>query len=164
MFREYRNGLLSFLTRTLRNREDAEDGLTQTFIKAWNHRARFRGETTEKRWLYRIARCVAIDLIRARGCQPVDSLDALGELVGTVSDERRASNPLDVVTDAEVRRETRALLGGLAPDQRQLVELHYFDSHSYEEISVLLGIPVSQVKGRLHRVRRLLQREFAGSR
>ena len=157
LFRAYRGAIQSFLVRILGSREDAEDALMQTFLKAWRSRDTFRGDTSEKRWLYGIAQRVAIDVIRARSRRPAEPLDALGDLEPVVVDREPPADPADLVLSAERREEVRAVLHRLPPDQRHLVELHYFDGYRYEEIASHLRIPLSQVRGRLYRIRKAIQ-------
>lgn len=161
LFRKYRDGLQSFLLRNLRNREDAEDVLMQTFLKAWRNRDSFRGVVTEKQWLYGIASRVAIDLYRSRSRRPVESMDDLGEFEPKALNGEPPRNPAEIVLESERRHEIREVVSRLAPDQRQLVELHYFDGYRYDEISELLGIPTTKVRGRLHRIRKLIHHELA---
>lgn len=161
LFYKYRDSLQSFLMRNLRNREDAEDVLMQTFLKAWRNRETFRGAVTEKQWLYGIASRVAIDVYRARNRRPVERMDELGELEPKAVHAEPPRNPAEIVLESERRHEIREVVRRLAPDQRRLVELHYFDGYRYDEISALLGIPTTKVRGRLHRIRKLIHHELA---
>lgn len=161
LFRQYRDGLQNFLMRNLRNREDAEDVLMQTFLKAWRNRETFRGVVSEKQWLYGIASRVAIDLYRSRSRRPVERVDDLGDGEPKALNGEGPRNPADLVLETERRHEIREVVSRLAPDQRQLVELHYFDGYRYDEISELLGIPTTKVRGRLHRIRKLIHHELA---
>jgi RNA polymerase sigma-70 factor (ECF subfamily) len=156
LFRSYRGAIQSFLARILGSQEDAEDAVMQTFLKAWRSRDTFRGDTSEKRWLYGIAQRVAIDVIRARVRRPAEALDALGELEPPVADRQAPQDPADIVLDAADREEIRALVHRLPEEQRCLVELHYFEGYRYEEIAARLRIPLSQVRGRLYRIRKTI--------
>lgn len=160
LFRKYRDGLQSFLMRNLRSREDAEDVLMQTFLKAWRNRESFRGAVSEKQWLYGIASRVAIDLYRSRSRRPVEPMDDLGDVEPKSVNGEGPRNPAEIVLESERRHEIRQVVSRLAPDQRQLVELHYFDGYRYDEISRLLGIPTTKVRGRLHRIRKLIHHEL----
>jgi RNA polymerase sigma-70 factor (ECF subfamily) len=68
-----------------------------------------------------------------------------------------AGDPCPLLLARETRAEMRAAVGralaGLSPADRELLRLFYFEEHSYLEISALLSITPSQVRGRLHRVR-----------
>ena len=159
LFREHQRGLIGFLLRRLQSSEDAEDALVQTFAQAWRARDTFRGETTDKKWLYGIAGRVAIDLIRARRPSvPVSQLDSTVNLeaAGPTSDD-----PMDTVLDTERRALVRRAIDRLPPVHRKLVDLYYFQGCRHEEISALTGIPSPNVRGQLHRIRKLLQQRLA---
>lgn len=157
LFHRHRDGLQGFLFRRLRSYEEVEDALSLTFVNAWRARGMFRGEAPGKAWLYQIASRVAIDLLRSRrrraGEQEWDPEAA--ELLTPLRDE--APEPEDLVMqDAgldETRRSVAAAMKQLAPEEQRLVRMFYFEERSYEEISELLGISRSQVRGRLHRIR-----------
>jgi RNA polymerase sigma-70 factor, ECF subfamily len=157
----HRPGLVGFLYRRLGNRDEAEDAAAVTFAKAWRARATFRGEATGKAWLYGIACRVVLDLERRRRRRPVEQ-----ELPPAWTEEwlPEAEDPLTVLVEAERRRgEHHALRGALerlAPDDRRLLCLFYFDTLDYREISGRLGISLSQVRGRLYRVRERLRRDL----
>lgn len=163
VFRQHRDGLQGFLYQRLRSREDAEDAVVLTFFKAWRARDGFRGEIPLKTWLYGIAARVALDVLRYRRSHPTvevaepDFGERAGE-GGTVPDE------LDAILDAERRDETRAAIRGaiarLPEDQQRLLNLYYFDGYNYAQISSMLGIPCSRVRGRLYRIRQSMLRDL----
>jgi RNA polymerase sigma-70 factor (ECF subfamily) len=155
LFREHRASLLSFLYRRLWSREDAEDALMQTFYKAWRARDAFRGEVSRKQWLYAIAGHVSIDMLRSRRRVEALTQEEAGEV-----ELAPPYDPMDAVLRSECRAEIREAVERLAPEQRQLIQLYYFDEYRYEEISSVLGISRTQVRGRLHRIRRLIERDL----
>ncbi len=157
LFHRHRDGLQGFLFRRLRSYEEVEDALSLTFFNAWRARTMFRGAASGKAWLYQIASRVAIDLLRSRrrraGEQEWDPEAA--ELLTPLSDETPEPEDL-VLHDAglvETRRSVAGAMNQLNPEERRLVRMFYFEERSYEEISELLGISRSQVRGRLHRIR-----------
>lgn len=162
LFHRHRDGLQGFLFRRLRQREEAEDALTLTFYKAWRARASFRGECPGKSWLYQIAARVALDSLRQRRPESLDLLGSEEDWTGIADDV--VLDPEDCVVDAEHRRETcgavRDAMGRLAPDEQELVRLHYFDGCDYNEIGQRVGITRSQVRGRLHRIRERMRRDL----
>jgi RNA polymerase sigma-70 factor, ECF subfamily len=160
LFHEHSDGLTGFLYRRLRNREDAEDALMETFFKAWRARSTFRGETGQKQWLYGIAGRVAIDAMRRgtrRAAEIPTDLEQT-EIADTYGD--RVQDPSCLLMESERRAEIREAMHRLKPEQRELLQLHYFDGYQYDEISSALGIPYTKVRGRLHRIRQLIQRDL----
>jgi RNA polymerase sigma-70 factor, ECF subfamily len=160
LFRENREGLLHFLLRRLRSREDAEDALMQAFYKAWRARDGFRGEATAKQWLYGIASRVAIDILRIRSRHPVQALADIGELEAVDAYDEPSWDPIDTLLASERRAEIHEAIQRLAPEQRRLLHLYYFEGRCYEEIRAVLGLPYTQIRGRLHRIRRRIYQDL----
>lgn len=164
LFQRHRDGLQGFLFRKLRSHEDAEDAVTLTFCNAWRARASFRGAASGKAWLYQIANRVALDMLRGRRRRaPEQELDLREPDLLNV-EEPEPMDPLALVMNAEHAAEIRTAVGQalerLASDERSLVRLFYFDGRNYDEISSLLGISRSQVRGRLHRIRGRVRRDL----
>ncbi len=115
-----------------------------------------------KSWLYQIAARVALDSLRQRRPESLDLLGSEEDWTGIADDV--VLDPEDCVVDAEHRRETcgavRDAMGRLAPDDQELVRLHYFDGCDYNEIGRRIGITRSQVRGRLHRIRERMRRDL----
>jgi RNA polymerase sigma-70 factor, ECF subfamily len=162
-FRQHRDRLLAYLYTRLGCQEDAEDALVVTFHHAWRARDTFRGEASDKTWLYRIATRVALDLLRRRGRHARHTVSTGETLLGE-SWSAEAADPAEALLSsegaAETRRAVRQAMGRLSPEEQRLLQLYYFDGYKYEEISSLLGIPYTKVRGRLHRIRHLIRRDL----
>jgi RNA polymerase sigma-70 factor (ECF subfamily) len=164
LFHRHRDGLQGFLYRRLRSHDDAEDALTLTFCNAWRARQSFRGTSSGKAWLYQIATRVALDMLRTRRRRAVEQELDLQPSDRIPTDEEVMLDPLSVVEREEHLVGTRTAVAlameRLPADERQLVTMFYFDGHNYEQISDLLGISRSQVRGRLHRIRARMRRDL----
>jgi RNA polymerase sigma-70 factor (ECF subfamily) len=166
LFDRHRDGLQGFLFRKLRSYEDAEDAVTLTFCNAWRARQTFRGNSSGKAWLYRIATHVALDMLRARRRRPVEQeLDLLQpDLVQACHEQEEPVDPETLVLGAERMADTQnavhAAMNRLPGDERQLLHLFYFDGYDYDQISSMLGVSRSQVRGRLHRIRGRVRRDL----
>jgi RNA polymerase sigma-70 factor, ECF subfamily len=164
LFARHRDSLRGFLYRKLRNREEAEDAVTITFCNAWRARDSFRGDASGKAWLYRIATRVAVDIIRRRGRRPAEeALDArCPEILRALEDE--CVEPATQILEAEWADETREAvqqaIARLTPEQRRLLTLYYFDGRNYDEISSLLGISYTKIRGRLRLIRERIRRDM----
>lgn len=65
-YKEYSDGIYRFILIMIGDHEQAKDLTQDTFIKAYHHLDYFKGKTSDKNWLYRIARTVTIDFMRKR--------------------------------------------------------------------------------------------------
>lgn len=139
------------------NREDAEDVLQETFLKAYANLERFQGNSRFYTWLVRIAVNEALMKLRKRRGDRWVSLDARVE---ADENEFRPREIEDWGDNPEQRYEKRELqeildeaLGRLEPAYRTVVILRDRESFSTEETAALLNLSVPAVKSRLLRGR-----------
>jgi RNA polymerase sigma-70 factor (ECF subfamily) len=166
LFDRYESLLMRFFVQILGHREDAEEAVVDTFLKLWRGAPSYRGEASVRTWLYRIANSTAIDALRRRRRQP--SVDANVIL----SDDRDArldpaSERIDpaaaLVAGYQQERDRRAVnraLAQLAPPERTLLVLFYFEGYSYAQIGETTGTPLARLKGLLYRARQRLKAHF----
>lgn len=136
------------VSRLLRQPDDVEDVVEETFWQAWRQAARFDGSRgAVQTWLLTIARSRALDRMRAlrrRREEPLDTDD------GAAAVQRAAEG--DPALDAEAaerRRIVRAALSTLPAEQREALELGYFGGLSQSEIAERTGQPLGTVKTRM---------------
>lgn len=126
---------------------DAEDVVEEVFWQAWRQAERFdatRGGVGS--WLRTIARSRALDskraLVRAGEVEFADD-------DGSAAMETPAPSADQMVADAERGEIVRQALLGLPPEQRQALELGYYEGLSQSEIAGRTGIPLGTVKTRM---------------
>lgn len=157
----YGRRIYNIAYRMAGNDADAKDLTQEAFIRIFRAFRRINPDASLESWLYRIVSNLYIDMLRRRPKVRIESLDAPlvtpkgGEVQREVPDERAdpAEGVLNTQLDAGVQR---ALLS-LSPDLRAVVVLSDIEGYSYEEIAMILHVPVGTVKSRLHRARRTLQ-------
>ncbi len=151
----YYQALYNFLLRMLASREDAEDALQETFLRAAAGMEKYRMEGKFKSWLFTIANNLAVTKLRERKRRKL--------LFGFKSprDEDSAVNPVDYLPDESYEpartaenREFAGLLEGavssLPFDQRRVFILRHISGLSFREISEALNIPINTALGRMH--------------
>ena len=126
----------------LRNDADCEDALQEAALKAWEKRGKLRDERYFRTWLTRILINACYDTQR----------------------RRRRTVPLDEVPErvaASAPDPALALALAALPDQLRLpLVLCYSEGMSYEEAADALRIPVSTLRGRIHRGKDQLRKEL----
>jgi RNA polymerase sigma-70 factor, ECF subfamily len=142
--------LLKFLVRLTRGeRHLAEDLLQETLIRAWRNIDRVPvQEENSRRWLFIVARRIAIDAARMRQSRPseVNLLDL--ELVST-------PNP---TTEAVLAADTlKRAIRSLSHEQRIILTELYIHGSSTKEAARRLGIPLGTVKSRTYYALRTLR-------
>jgi len=142
----------------LGTREDAEDAAQDAFVMAWRKLRGFRGDASFKTWLLTITWRKALDRRRARRLwwqrtqwrPSIADHDLLAELTSLDADPERRTVSADLV--ARMHDEIRQLTAKL----RDTLLLAATGEHSYDEISVMLGVPLGTVKWRVAEARRLV--------
>ncbi len=158
--------------RIAKNREDAEDAVQDSFLKALLHIEHFEGRSSFSTWLTSIAINSALMILRKRRNSseiPVeDSRDS--EAVGWCQEiADSAPNPEKRHLAQERERLVRRVIRGLRPNSRGVLEMQHFQDYSVEEIARMKGISVGAVKARLFHARMALRgapslRNIAGSK
>jgi RNA polymerase sigma-70 factor, ECF subfamily len=154
------DALYSFALKLSRSRDDAEDLVSDTIVRAFDRWEQYRLGTNIRAWLFTILYHVFVSRKRridAREVSSTDENEAWGasEPVGEVNPEARFYNTF---LDAEITSAIDAL-----PDEyRAAVVLSDIHDLRYAEIAHILGVPEGTVKSRLFRGRRILQKKLVG--
>ena len=136
----YSTVVYSVAMRVLRDGAAAEDVMQEVFLKLWqqpNSFADHRGSLCG--WLAVVARNRAID--RIRGNKWLENVDDL-----------QLSNNVDLGAEAEreiLLGKVRVVLETMPSDQRQAVEMAFFEGHTHTEIAEQTGQPLGTVKTRI---------------
>lgn len=126
----------------LKNRSDAEDAVSEVFLKVIRKPPVFKDETHEKAWFLRVTINYCKDLLKSAWNRRVDTGDIPED---AASDNGGYGN--DILE--EVLR--------LPPEQRELVYLYYYEGYKLREIADMTGTPESTLQSRLARARETLR-------
>lgn len=143
IFERYAPLLLRSMLRDLYVREEANDLVQQTFLQLHRARADFDPGQKLKPWVFTIAMNLKREHFRRKKRRPERSFDpeSMGEpAVGALGAAR-----------VEAQRTLARVLADLPADQRQVIELHWFDGLEFPEVAEVVGASVSAVKVRAHR-------------
>jgi len=135
----------------LKDADDAEDVVEETFWQAWRTAGRYDGKRgAGSTWLMLIARSRALDRLRNRRRR--EDWTAAPSTASTLLDEvgaRRAEIPSALVERTERHSELASALGALPDEQRVAVELAYLEGLSHTEIAARTSQPLGTVKTRI---------------
>jgi len=152
----YHRNIFRLAQNITQNREDAEDVLQETFLKAYQHLAEFQGNSKFYTWIVRIAVNEALMKLRKRKWDKTVWLD---EPVN-VGDETVAreiavwdDNPEQRYSQAELADILDKAVNSLAPPYRTVFALRDVEGLSTEETAETLDLSISAVKSRLLRAR-----------
>jgi RNA polymerase sigma-70 factor (ECF subfamily) len=163
--------IYGLLYRLTENPEEARDLTQETFLRAFQSIAHFRGDSDLRTWIYRIAINQARNRWRwwrRRRRESTVSLDApeigggrLG-LVATLKSQSARDPEQDAIA-SEREQALKKALSSLRSVYREAVVLRDIEGFAYEEIATTLEISVGTVKSRLARGRQELRRKLEGS-
>ncbi len=134
---------LAVAQRILRSAPEAQDVLQDAFVEAWRNAGQFdarRGNAVA--WLIAITRSRALDRLRARA--------AAGRATTALKAEEPPAVPLPIeaATQRQERDRLQQALATLPSEQRDTVQLAYFEGLTQVEIAARLGEPLGTVKTR----------------
>jgi RNA polymerase sigma-70 factor (ECF subfamily) len=157
LVRGYHASMFHVAYRMLGDSNDAADAVQEIFLKVFRNVQRFRGDSSLKTWIYRIAFSEILNRLRwwkRRFRSSTVSLDDDHEGNGYYIHLASASpSPLQVLESKEREGAIQQALTRLSGEHRSIVILRDIEGFSYSEIAEILGISVGTVKSRLARAR-----------
>jgi RNA polymerase sigma-70 factor (ECF subfamily) len=137
--------VLGLLVRIVGGRAEAEEVLQEVFLQAWMQADRYDEErATPRGWLLMLARSRALDRLRRRETQRRREDEAAGGAGDAVVPMGTAR-----LEAAERRSRIGAALGILSPEQRNCIELAFFEGLTHTQIAERLQAPLGTVKSRI---------------
>ena len=153
--------LYSRIYSITRNREDAEDALQDTFLRAFAALNSFQGKSRLSTWLTRIAINTALMTIRRRRSRPEVSFEQRsehGDDIASFDIIDAALNPEQAYVRKQQNSSMLRAIKRLDPKSRSVVAIWVSKGCSMKEAAQSLNVSPASVKGRLHRARKRLRR------
>jgi len=161
---KYKQPVMNFIYRTLRDEIEAEDLAQNVFLQAYKSRGRYRQTAKFSTWLFTIARNLCLNEIRRRSRHPAESIE---EPHAEHEDQPRQQYedksqiaPPDKLLQGELAQKIGEALAGLPENQRTAILLCRQDELSYEEIAEVLDCSLSATKSLIHRGRETLKEKL----
>jgi RNA polymerase sigma-70 factor (ECF subfamily) len=163
----YETKVYRLALRFLRNPEDAEDALQESFLQVYRGLKNFEGRSSFSTWLYRLATNVCLMKIRHRSTEPSHMIPLEETLPrhqagGNSSLDDWTARPEDALLTKESKEKMLEAMGKLPLDYRAVFILRDIEGLSNVEVGEALGISVAAVKSRLHRARLTLRGMLSG--
>jgi RNA polymerase sigma-70 factor (ECF subfamily) len=151
LYTEHSRAIYYLCLRLLSDLEKAEDATHDVFLKAFRKMNQFRGESSWRTWLYRIA------INHCRNLQAAwHDRHILGNADEAVWENTAAKtdSPLRVLETKELGERIQKALNRLSPEYRLLLLLVADEQLSYEQVGALTEQSADAVRGKLHRARK----------
>ena len=165
LIQRYQQPVYSLVCRLMNDPSDAPDIVQEGFLKVFRNIGAFRGNSSLKTWIYRIAVNEAYNH-RRWFCRHQRQEVALGSeegtpnYVGCMTDSGRS--PFEQASDHETRALVEQALEKLNPKFRAAVVLRDIEDLSYEDIATVLDVSLGTVKSRIMRGREALRKILEG--
>jgi RNA polymerase sigma-70 factor (ECF subfamily) len=155
---KYERALYFHILKMIKDREQVEDLVQETFVKAFDNLNTYSTNYAFSTWLYRIATNHTIDYLRKKKLktlsidEPMKTKD--GEMEMQLPDESAG-------TDRNIIRKQRQkivqnAIDNLPEKYRKVIEMRHMEEKSYKEIASVLDLPLGTVKAHIFRARELL--------
>jgi RNA polymerase sigma-70 factor (ECF subfamily) len=146
--------------RIINNREEAEDIVQESLLKALRNLSHFRGESQMYTWLRVIVRNTAIEWLRSRKgrvCLPLESVSKDNQrVVFEIPDPGR--NPVQCYERREMGNILLSKINKLNSVCKRAIQMCFFEGLSYLEAANALGVNVITVKSRIFHGTQMLKR------
>jgi RNA polymerase sigma-70 factor (ECF subfamily) len=151
----YWNEVYGFMLKRTENETDSEDITIETFSKAFDKLATYNPEFQFNTWLIAIAKNVHIDLLRKKKSNIfIDITDEEDKQAQNIADSSPSAED-EIITEQNLARLLH-FIKELKPHYQEVIQLRYFQEMSYQEIAEQLQEPLSNVKIKLLRAKKLL--------
>ena len=158
LIRKHQDKIYRHAFYLLKNSEDAKDMAQETFIKAWQHRAKLREDTAHS-WMLKCVQNFCFNQLKRRKFQvhlDEEEDETLEILLHSYSYQSNPT-PDEIAIRQELKLFVRQAIEELPPAMRSTVVMREFEEMSYKEIAKELKQPENSVKSMLFRARKQLR-------
>lgn len=158
LYEEYHHDVFQFLIYLVKNRHLSEDLMHEVYIRVFRAYDRFEGKSSEKTWLFSIAKNVAIDHFRKTAVRKKHSMEFFDwETQQLVSTERIPEEVSMLNEDKILLYKTLDTCTG---DQKMVIIMRFFQDLSIAETADILGWTEGKVKTTQHRAIKALREKL----
>lgn len=153
-FNEYYASLSFFAFKILKDEAEAQDVVSDSFVKLWERRGTIDKPGSLKSYLYTTVKNACVDLLRSR------ERDRKHENEVFQLSDRWEQSILHKMIEAEVLRHLVAARAKLPVKTKRVFEMFYFENKSYQQIAEELNISIHTAKNQKIRAVKILRKQF----
>ncbi len=147
LFRKYGDEIFRTCFLILKNRESAEDAVMDTYVRAMNKIGGFRGDSSEKTWLTRIAINICKDTLKS-AARKYASDDELPETIAAK----------DSFSGLELKSAVSDAVKALPDNYREAAVLHFYNGFTIKECARIAGVTQTTMAYRIKKAGELLRK------
>ena len=164
-FMPHADAMYNFAYKLTFDEDDAKDLVQDAYMKAYRFVGSYEVDTNAKAWLFRILKNSFINNYRKKTKEPskVDYQDVENYYNSASVETAEMSHTVDLRTSTmqnKIVDEVTGALNSLPVDFRTVIILCDLEGFTYEEMAVILDIPIGTVRSRLHRARGVLKEKL----
>lgn len=158
LYDAYHQDVFQFLIYLVKNRTLAEDLAHEVYVRVLRSYDKFAGNSSEKTWLFAIAKNVAIDHFRKQAVRQKHSLD----FFDWETEQLHSTTPLpeDVLQANDEFMQVQSALEHCTGDQKMVIIMRYFQELSIAETAQILDWTEAKVKTTQHRAIKFLKQQL----
>ena len=157
---QYQYRLVRYFVYLTGRRDGADDLVQETWLRVLERGSSYDGHSRFEPWLFRVARNIAVDAMRKRRTLSLDSDDDDGRVQPTPASNE--PSPFTLAARTEDADRLARSLQALETVHREALVLRFQEDLSLQEISAIVGAPVSTVASRIYRGLATLRPQFEG--
>jgi len=154
LLERYKSKVFRLAFSIMRNETQAEDAAQDVLVKIWKGLPAYHGGASLSTWIYTITRNTCLTELKRRDRHPTVSLQE--------PEMEAASAWIPALQSADpepgLEMDVEFLLAKLTENYRQVITLFYLEQKAYEEVALMLGLPLGTVKTLLFRAKKELLR------
>ncbi len=148
--------LYRFSLRIVKDSQEAEDIVQDIMVKVWDKREDWTNWSSIEAMCMTMTRNLSIDRTRSKHKKLTEIPEGFDFVEGSASPEQEA-------TSRDMLNHIGKIIDKLPEKQKSIIQLREIEGYTYQEISDLLDVPISQVKVSVHRARIFLKKELLKS-
>jgi len=151
LINRYQQKIMRLVYRYVSDMDTASDLVQEIFFKVFRNLKRFKGESAFSTWIFRIAVNDCIDHTRRVKNRRESSLDAIRESGFDLADTGTGQDIQRHIQSKMERQQVRSALEQMNPKQQMVVVMKVYQDMTFDEISDILGEPLSTIKSRMYK-------------
>jgi RNA polymerase sigma-70 factor, ECF subfamily len=148
LYDQYSRMIYAIAWKSLNSVEDCEEVVLEVFAQIWRIADRFNSaKGSPEQWIFTLARSRILD--RLRKIQRLQKVNTAIVSEQEIVFSTFSVDPLEAVEIAERQQQVLAALSQIPPEQRQVIEMAYYQGLTHTEIATATGLSLGTVKTRL---------------